>query len=634
MKKQKVSIHFIGCIILTLISISRCTTPTNDKTILKQFINCQNADSMIEYFQKNESHIQPNFLSSAIQILKRNKKDEEVKKLDSFYTTYLKTSGNDVIKFYYQLDRAYTSLAAQKFDVCDSQIKAMQYLKKDFHDSTVEMVYNTYLGTYLFVKNEYDSANKIFLKAYYISVSLKDDAYCERICNNLGSLALRMKQYRNSRYFLSKALKIMKARKADNPILVSNLATAYMSEGNFEQAKRTLLVEMEAKNVKSPYSDQLLKLNLAMAYQNLNEFNESKKIINNISKDSINASLKAPYLIIQLAQTIPNGRNEIQKFIKNHQNQLYQNKETLLEFYSHGLKKIIESYPDLLNEFGFSQTSFQSNSQENWNFEIHEILATLFQNKGQLQEAYKQKSLSNIALIERTSKQKINMSSEIDLALQNIELESSNAVLESENKFKSSQIFLTNIILTLAVILLGIIIFSWKRNSRIQQSQISIAKELLNSKLESERLQTNENKLNEKLMALSKLIVEKSISFAEKLRHSDVAKNPKIVEVRRGLEKLAELDQTFEQTRSEFGNESMYKSIWEKYADLNQLSPNAKKVLLLTLQSYKPKEIASMLDLSYDYVRNIKTKLNQIFMKNNISGYEELNELIQNKSEA
>lgn len=630
MEKQKVSIRFLGFCVALLYAITNCTAPTNDKTNLIQFRNCQNADSMIEYFQKNESNMQPDFLGNAIQILKRNQKQQEAKKLDSFYTIYNKTTTNGKVKFYYQIDRAYTGLAALKFDVCDSQIETLRMLKKELNDSMIEMVYNTYLGTYLFVKNELDSANRIFLKAYYTSVSLKDDAYCERICNNLGSLALRMKQFRNARYFLSKALKIMKARNANNPILVSNLATAYMSEGNFEQAKQTLLGEMDEKIVKSSYSAQLLKLNLAMVYQNLNQYKESETIIHEISKDTILASLKAPYLIIQLAQTIPNGKVEIKKFIQSHQAELLQNTETLLEFYSHGLKKIIETYPDLINEFGFSPATFESATLENWNFEIHEILATLSYNKKQYQEAYKQKALANNALIERTSKQKTTMSSEIDMALQNIELESSNAVLESENKFKSSQIVLTNIILTLAVILIGIIIYSWRRNSKVQQNQISIAKELLHTKLESERLLSNENKLNEKLLALSKLIVEKSISFAEKLKNSDVAKNPKIVEVRRGLEKLAELDDTFEQTRSEFGNESIYKPIWEKYPDLNELSPNAKKVLLLSLQAYRPKEIASMLDLSYDYVRNLKTKLNQIFAKNNISGYDELNEFIQN----
>lgn len=631
MVKQKVSIVTICSLIFSIFSIFQCTSPSNEKSIQKQFINCHSADSLIEYFQKNESEIQPDFLGNAIQILKRNRQEHEVKKLDSFYTSYIHSTQNSKIKFYYQLDRAYTVLASQKFEVCDSQIEKMQTIKKEFKDSTIEMVFNTYLGTYLFIKNNLDSANKIFLKAYYTSLSLKNDAYSERICNNLGSLALKMKQYRNARYFLSKALKIMKSRKANNPILVSNLATAYMAEGNFVQAKLTLLEEMEPKIVKSNYSNQLIQLNLAMVYQNLNQYKESEKIIDRMNTDSLNASLKAPYLILQLAQTIPNGRNEIQKFINQNKNELLENKETLLEFYSHGLKKIIETYPDLINEFDFSPTTFESASLENWNFEIHEILATLSYNNKQYQEAYHQKSLANNALIERTSKQKTTMSSEIDMALQNIELESSNAVLESENKFKGSQIILTNIILSLAVILIGIIIYSWRRNSKVQQNQISIAKELLHSKLESERLLLNENKLNEKLLALSKLIVEKSISFAEKLKTSDVAKNPKIVEVRRGLEKLAELDDTFEQTRSEFGNESIYKPIWEKYPDLNELSPNAKKVLLLSLQAYRPKEIASMLDLSYDYVRNLKTKLNQIFAKNNISGYEELNEFIQNQ---
>ncbi len=634
MLKTKGLFQFLGLIVVTIVTISQCTSPDSKIMLQKQFNHCTHADSMIEYFQNNESDINPQFLSIAAQILKRNQKPLEAKKIDSFYTNYVKTTQNKKVKFYYEIDHAYADLTLQNFENTDSHISNLSTLKNEIKDSTIDMVFHTYLGTYLFVNNKLDSANKILLKAYYTAIALKDDMYTERLCNNLGSLALRIKQYRNARYFLSKAIQIMNNRKDSNPVLISNLATAYMSEGNLEQAKNTLLNGMDKSIPKESYAYQLMRLNLAMVFQTMENFGESKKIINELNKDSIKLQLRAPYLILQLAQTIPNGKDELQKFISDHKIELLKNQESLLEFYKNGLEKIIQRYPELLTEFGFSESTFRSLSYENWKYEQHEILATLAKNKGQHQIALNEKALSNEALLELASKQKLSMSSEIDMAIQNIELENSNAVLESENKFKSKQITLTNIILILAVILLGIIIYFWRKNNRVQQRQIVIAEELLQSKLESERLLSNENRLNEKLMALSKLIVEKSIIFAEKLKTSDVAKNPKIVEVRRGLEKLAELDEAFEQTRSEFGNESIYKPIWEKYPDLNELSSNAKKVLLLSIQSYRPKEIASMLDLSYDYVRNLKTKLNQIFAKNNISGYEALNELIQNKSEA
>ena len=80
--------------------------------------------------------------------------------------------------------------------------------------------------------------------------AIKDQGYIERLCNNLGSLSLRMKQFRNARYFLSKAIQIMKLRNETNTVLISNLATAYMSEGNFLQAKQTLLQGIKDQTIR------------------------------------------------------------------------------------------------------------------------------------------------------------------------------------------------------------------------------------------------------------------------------------------------------------------------------------------------------------------------------------------------
>ncbi len=610
-------LFFVGC--------SEKKANNNDTVEMKY---CLSADSLIEYFTTHEADINPIYLSYHIQKLVVKNQLPEAKKLDSFSKEYVKKSPKKQIAFYFYIDKGYRCLSNPDQDGCQDIYKKINDLSAEINDSAYTVVCLTYNGSFHFFQNKIDSANKIFLQAYNLALATQNKPYIERLCNNLGSIAMKMKQFRNARYYLSKALVIMKENKVSNPVLISNLATAYMSEGNYLQAKRTLLDEIKNNSSNNDYNNQLLDFNLAMAYQNLQEFDQSQKILDSYKNKTINGALNSSFFVLELNQAKLRGKSQLKSFIQLKSPINREMRIALMDYFKNSLKGIMKDQPNILKDLGFSEVELTGAEYNRFDYEKNEILAQLAINNQQYSMAYVYKDLSNKALDELNSKQKLNAESEIDLAVKNVELDHSVQSLKSENKYKSNHIILTNIILILTILLLVIIVYSWRKNSRIHKSQLETAQEMLAIKTESERLQMNENRLNEKLFSLSKLIVEKSIQFANELKQSDVAKNPKIIEIRRGLEKLAEIDNTFEKTKTELSTDAIYKPIFDRYPDLNQLSVNGKKVLILSIQGYKPKEVAAMLDLSYDYVRNLKTKLNQIFANNQISSYQDLKDIL------
>ena len=589
---------------------------------------CYSADSLKQYFLENENTVDPLFLSFHVQKLAAKNRIPEAKKLDSFYREYTKTTSNKKIAFYYLIDKGYRSMTSPEQDKTIEIINQLKVLNTSINDTLISVVYQTYIGSYFFVTNHLDSAKKTFENAYQLSVSINNKQYIQRLCNNLGSISLRLKQYRNARYYLSKAHLLMKENNDNNPVLISNLATAYMSEGNYEQAKKTLIDDIKKNQSNNEYTDQLLQFNLAMAYQNLSEFAESQKIIDHFEGKTINAALKPSYFVIQFNQASSGGLAALNDFIKKNSPITPEMRFSLLEYYKSSLKDQLKKQPSIIQLLGYTESELAQPEYIQLAYEKNEILALIAISQGNYAKAFIHKQLSNEALEQLNSKQKSNIESEIDLAIHNVELDNFNKQLKSENSFKSKQILLTNIILVLSVIFTAFVIYFWRKNAITQKKQLETTQELLKMKTESERMQINENQLNEKLFSLSKLIVEKSIQFANELKQSDVAKNPKIIEIRRGLERLAEIDETFEKTKTELSNDAMYKTIFDRYPDLQTLSVNGKKVLILSIQGYKPKQIAGMLDLSYDYVRNLKTKLNQIFASNGISGFQELKEMV------
>ncbi len=614
--------------ILLIVFLVGCSEKTGNQEKPIEMKYCLSADSLIEYFVQNENQVNPIYLSYHNQKLHAKNKISEAKKIDSFTKTYIQNHPKKQIEFYCLIDKGYQCLSNPTKKDCDQIYRRINDLSDEINDSNFKVVCLTYNGSYFFFQNRIDTANRIFLQAYNLALATQNRPYIERLCNNLGSISMKMKQFRNARYYLSKALLMMKENKVSNPVLISNLATAYMSEGNYTQAKRTLEEGIKTNSSNHDYNNQLLEFNLAMAHQSLNEFEQSHEILKKYKNKVINGALSSTYFVLEFNQARWQGAAALRTYIAQKSPISQDIRIALLDYYKNSLKEALIDNPTILIDLGFSESELKSSEYSRFDYEKNEILAQLAINNHQYLAAYTYKVLSNKALDELNSKQKLNAESEIDLAIQNVELDHSVKGLKSENKYKSNQIILANIILVLTILLLVIIIYFWRKNNRIQKNQLETAQEMLAIKTESERLQLNENRLNEKLYALSKLIVEKSIHFANELKQSDVSKNPKIIEIRRGLEKLADIDNTFEKTKTELSTDALYKPIFDQYPDLNQLSVNGKKVLILSIQGYKPKEVAAMLDLSYDYVRNLKTKLNQIFAANNIEGFDALRKMV------
>ena len=61
-----------------------------------------------------------------------------------------------------------------------------------------------------------------------------------------------------------------------------------------------------------------------------------------------------------------------------------------------------------------------------------------------------------------------------------------------------------------------------------------------------------------------------------------------------------------------------------KKSDFASLNDTQKRVLILSVEQYKPKEIAATLGLSYAYVRNVQVQLRKLIQQNGFSSFQEL----------
>lgn len=66
-----------------------------------------------------------------------------------------------------------------------------------------------------------------------------------------------------------------------------------------------------------------------------------------------------------------------------------------------------------------------------------------------------------------------------------------------------------------------------------------------------------------------------------------------------------------------------------EFSAFKELNETQQRILVLSVENYKAKEIATTLNLSYAYVRNVQTKLRKILNSLNIESFKDVKDFIQ-----
>jgi hypothetical protein len=119
-----------------------------------------------------------------------------------------------------------------------------------------------------------------------------------------------------------------------------------------------------------------------------------------------------------------------------------------------------------------------------------------------------------------------------------------------------------------------------------------------------------EKELKEKTITLAQSVLIQISQLIVKIKNASFSKDPDAILFRQDLERLSELSSSFTEVdkTNEFGFGD-YDELFEKIPSLSSLNLTERKVLILTILGSKPREIATLLNLNDQYVRNVKSKI-------------------------
>jgi len=144
-------------------------------------------------------------------------------------------------------------------------------------------------------------------------------------------------------------------------------------------------------------------------------------------------------------------------------------------------------------------------------------------------------------------------------------------------------------------------------NRKKQLSILKLESELKEKELEL--LRQNQEK-QQNTVFTSKLILNKIEELILKIKNSNLSNNPTMVDVKIEMERLIRVDLPIDGIQTDESDIfEHYQYLTEKYSSLADINTTSYKILVLSILDNAPKDIANLLNLNMQYVRNVRSKL-------------------------
>jgi hypothetical protein len=174
-------------------------------------------------------------------------------------------------------------------------------------------------------------------------------------------------------------------------------------------------------------------------------------------------------------------------------------------------------------------------------------------------------------------------------------------------EIKGNWLLALSVVFGALLISTALFLFQFNINKKKQLSILELESELKEKELEM--LKQNQEK-QQNTVFTSKLILNKIDELILKIKNSNLSNNPTMVDIKIELERLKGVELPIEgETIEESDIFEKYQYLSEKFPSLTEMNSTSYKILVLSILDNAPKDIANLLNLNMQYVRNVRSKL-------------------------
>lgn len=491
--------------------------------------------------------------------------------------------------------------------------------KEDEMDYPQSQLWNSARGIRAYMAGQESSSKKFFEIVYKAAIKANDSVYEYMSVLNLGALYFKESRYADALGYFKKAYALDKKMGLGHPVLVNNIAACYIFQGDYEEAIEILQQQIEKLGINNrSYAATLLKLSYAQVLQNTQEWSIAHRILAAVSEKDLTDDLKFQWVALSIMD-LYQSEGDLKAFLTQHQ-EFIQQKEIKVALFSRMCNARINWGVENKNLLDFYRVFIAEEdlepklklSQErlplyNW-YQLQLILV----NEGILNKGFKQTEVmqkANFALLEYMEARRKTSKASLKTELLMIEKEAEErAILRKQriSELEAEQSKILSWFLGSSTFLLVILIVLAFNNHK--RSTHSIKEKLKDQQRES-RLLSEKAELSEKNTMLTKAVMDKSRAVANALRSIKI-EDTQLQKVIRDLEQVGLLKGSFKEVHdSTIIDEDEWNRAIEKYPVLKDLKETEQKIFLMGNKGVKPKEISIALDISYQYTRNVRSKI-------------------------
>jgi hypothetical protein len=484
--------------------------------------------------------------------------------------------------------------------------KALRHAQIECPENLLE-TYRT-LSVAYYYNNQSDSAVFYWQLGYKEAVIDKDPYNTYSFANNLGTHYYNKDNLNLALKFFTLAIKASSEFNLKEPILTNNIVSTLISQQKLEKA-----LEYWEKNRDvlvldtNTYKGQLIYLSRINLLQLLNRNTEADSLLSYLNIECIHATLVTHYLCVLMNAKF--NKNDFSLF----QNPRY--KPVIDKNLVFIINKLADEWIDNLEnieikklipliESNFYQLENSSPKEHKSLFQLSRVLAYHFaKSNPQKSIAYFKLASNQKKQIDKIQKleQNRNTNELSDLEITFNEIKEKEAIIEKEELLRD--VLIVSILILILIIVLTSRIYQNNLRTKTQQQKF----------LETQQNSLKkEQELNNRIVEYSKSIITNNRYLKQQLSlllsQVSIPVQLQIKEIQGNLQDIVSLDSDENPALAE--KIITEKEDWEqKYPGFETLNKTEKRIFVLTLENYKTKEIAHVLGVAIQYVRNVKSRL-------------------------
>ncbi|MGC6413805.1 MAG: tetratricopeptide repeat protein [Bacteroidia bacterium] len=586
--------------IFSLLIIS-CGDDDNYREYIRS--ECNNIDSIFQFYDSHKNEENVYLLSSTYNRFKTGGFIElaelflkkRLERIDSGIDT------REAVILSAKLDLAFDWVFSNEATKGDSILNILS--KKEGFSPDFDKLYYQIRGSKLFMDGQYDSAVKYFESGLKIANELKDTSSIIIFNVNLGAASNAMGLQGAAQNYFINAYELDKS----NLMLINNIASILIQQQRYAEAETYLNKKIDQildfKN--KSYNNIMMRLTYTGLKQNQGDWKTSNMVLKSLKESDIPQSHDLVFNYFWLKDSISIIEDEQTQisYLNSLSNQEFSDLflELLDDFNSGNLTELWEYYSKNINRI------LNQEYGKKYEAGLISLKANNARRLGDYKRAYKleekAKQLIHQSMKAENARQYVDIQKEIDL----IQLRQSNELINKQLMYVRDISHLKNTAIAISVFFiigLSIIIIQYRK---VSKNNFKLKDELLSQKEAEKNAIERENEANKRVIAISDLIIQRARDLKKEVLIIPVSNRDMLKPTLEIIDHILLVNSTVNTTKT------IRKVDFSSFPFLSEnLTDSQLKILALTLEEYKPKEISSALDLSYAYVRNVQSKIRKI----------------------